>query len=81
MLEGLHYDKLIVLSGGTKGQRVGELLRKVYGGSGTLRDRENAFLKGKGFTTGTRVDKWCRYLGVKNGHAAMDKLRSLSVLP
>lgn len=83
MLHHLPYDKVRKLVGGNAGQPVIDMVRKYYGYSGTLSDRESAWLTNtKGVTAGgSRVDRWCRYLSVKNGHAVLDKLRSLNVLP
>ena len=83
MLEKLRYDQIVRLSGSVAGQPVSELLKKAYGGSGSLADRESAFLTSKGapVSAGSRQDRWCKYLSVTNVNAALDKLRGLSSLP
>ena len=56
-------------------------LKQIYGGTGTLTDREKFFLAGKGFSTGSRADKWRRYLGVTGPAKLGDAIRRLNSLP
>jgi hypothetical protein len=62
---------------GTKTDR----LKHLFGGSGSLADRESVWLASKGSTTGTRYDKWSKYLSVPPGTKIRQAIQALAVLP
>lgn len=62
---------------GTKADR----LRHLFGNSGSISDRESAWLAGKGFATGTRYDKWAAYLSVPAGTKVRQAIQKLNSLP
>lgn len=59
----------------------GDRHRQLFPGKGSVHDREIKFLKSKGFTVGTRGDRWRQYLSVKPGGRVQEVTRKLSSLP
>ena len=60
---------------------VSDRLKHLFGGTGSISDREKSFLASKGFSTGSRSDKWRKYLGVTGPAKLGDAIRKLSSLP
>ena len=58
-------------------------LKQIYGGTGTLADRESYFLTIKGHpkAVGTKTDRWRKYLSVPAGTRIAQAIRQLAVLP
>jgi len=58
-------------------------LKQIYGGTGTLADRESFFLTAKGHppAVGTKTDRWRRYLAVPAGVRIQQVIRGLAALP
>lgn len=66
----MKYDRAIVLLGGTRGQSIGDMMRKKFaqaqnGRFGSLADRERGYLMDEGGKAGaSRQDLWKKYLGI-----------------
>lgn len=55
--------------------------KHLFPGSGSQVDREIAYLKTKGATTGTRGDRWRKYLSVPVKATIQSAIRKLVSLP